>query len=332
MIPRLVGLFGVLALAVIVAGWGFRRGEPLPAIVHQQVSGGRVAFQQTQPITRAAEAIPGRITVIEPAPDGRHSAVLMANSQQVLIVPGTDWDAPVLDIEDRDIDRFRRLSWRPDSTEVAVLGETWRGIDLIFRMYTSGTRDMVYRLPDEGMRLQDLVWTPDGARMTVISDGVGIVSLAPDGDDERILWATEDTLDHLAWSPDGSRLAFVGFDGAELCLNVLTPRSGAVARVWCGFGELGFIKPGWSADGARLLFTMSDQRGESPGLRWVNADGTHPARLTASRYVERNPLWSPDGSTVLFERGGALMLLDPARRVSTRIHPNGGNGAWLVSP
>jgi len=53
----------------------------------------------------------------------------------------------------------------------------------------------------------------------------------------------------------------------------------------------------WSPDGRRLA--LSDRGGD---VVIVNADGSDPVRLTASRALEQPAAWSPDRKQILFTR------------------------------
>lgn len=64
-------------------------------------------------------------------------------------------------------------------------------------------------------------------------------------------------------------------------------------------------EPAWSADGARIAFTVntsSDPNQFTPNIYVMNADGSGRTNLTRGSGVDSNPSWSPDGKKIAFTR------------------------------
>jgi hypothetical protein len=117
----------------------------------------------------------------------------------------------------------------------------------------------------------------------------------PDGSNAHQLSGTDASRDP-AISPDGGRIAYaqsrdlqvIGIDG-----------TGARSITSGGHNDQ---FPAWSPDGKRLVFLRADVG----DLFIVNVDGTGLRQLTndGTAFVELEPDWSPNGSTIAFERPG----------------------------
>lgn len=139
-------------------------------------------------------------------------------------------------------------------------------------------------------------WSPDASQIVFSSDRdgeAGIYVMDADGSNvERLLGHGY----HPDWSPDGSAIAFdrAPEPGSLSQIFVLEIPSGVVTQVTDD--DAGATDPSWSPDGARIAY-MGDQG------RIVVADrnGENATRVT-DPYGDRHPVWSPEGSTLLFGR------------------------------
>lgn len=109
-------------------------------------------------------------------------------------------------------------------------------------------------------------------------------------------------------SPDGAKYAFSAFGrlyqmaSTEQTPQRLTPAS--------GFGE---FHPTWSPDG-RWLAYVSWSATDGGAIWKIPADGSQPAeKLTSDKSYYRNPVWSPDGQTILAVRAHREIRLENAR-------------------
>ncbi len=148
------------------------------------------------------------------------------------------------------------------------------------------------------------------------------------------------------WSPNGSMIAFYTLDSREIF--IISAEGGGMEKIAPG------IFPRWSPDGQRLLFLdgtrlwSSEVYGGEPILlfesstyirdySWspvgnrvlfesqshiyiVNAEG---GELREVAYPGGNPLWSPDGKTILFISPRGLMKVDIQGRAGIKIGPSG---------
>jgi len=131
-------------------------------------------------------------------------------------------------------------------------------------------------------------------------------------------------------SPDGRSVAYVKYDGDAMELWLLDLESGASRPLTRG-GQVN-VEPRFSPDGKRLLFVSTAYNGRFHVFAMDVASGGGIERLTGEnrsalpRYYygpfdhELSPLWSPDGSEILFvsNRG--------------RIHGTGGFFRMKATP
>jgi hypothetical protein len=106
-------------------------------------------------------------------------------------------------------------------------------------------------------------------------------------------------------------------------------------------------QPAWSPDGTKIAF-MSMRTPPYPNVYVMNADGSHPVRLSINNNDEGNhdPAWSPDGAKIVFVRDHAssskiyvmnangsnpvrLTHTEDAREVDPAWSPDGGKIAFV---
>jgi TolB protein len=158
-------------------------------------------------------------------------------------------------------------------------------------------------------------WSPDG-RWIAYAGPTGIWKMRFDGGLKTRL--VPGLLDAPAWSPDGRRIAYAGLSGQIWIVNAdgsgrhrLTSTAKGTGVDWA---------PSWSPDGRRLAYQSNVGTGprDLTDEIWViNADGSHPVRLTHNQLNDSHPAWSPDGAWLLFS--------------SPRPHP-GLAHLWLMRP
>lgn len=234
-------------------------------------------------------------------------------------------------------------SWSPDGLRIVTSGQmrepdgywTTNGLQ-VFSPDGSGFE----HLPIPGY-IEDPAWSPDGARILFIRER-GLYSTTPGGALPTLI---EDNAWSPAWSPDGKRIAFVRPVGPYEDTDLYTmPADGGGAQKLLGLpGRV--MSPSWSPDGSTIVFTyMAREVREDPGpgelpytysgpnIHAVPVTGGAPVQLTESG-TDRDPAWSPDGSTIVFQSDRLsvyptsapdlyLMNADGSneRRLTTTIH------------
>ena len=155
-------------------------------------------------------------------------------------------------------------------------------------------------------------------RIVIVNGDGQVETLAPDGQDRRVLTRQGSTVffQFPAWSPDGRRLAVIGSRLSGGSIHVLPDVIGAdnapESQVYFSADETP-IYLYWSPDGANLAFLANQARNQM-GLKIIDSDGARDSRLLATGapfYWD----WSADGRQLLVHIGeesgaGQLALID----------------------
>jgi TolB protein len=99
-------------------------------------------------------------------------------------------------------------------------------------------------------------------------------------------------------SPDGRRVVFRSIRGGNEEVRLARVGGGPLRNLTHNAAI--DLSPAWSPDGRRIAFASSRGVPNGAPFIWVmNADGSHPRRLTG-KFTGEYPAWSPDGMRIVF--------------------------------
>jgi Tol biopolymer transport system component len=162
------------------------------------------------------------------------------------------------------------------------------------------------------------VWSPDGTKLTFDSSRTDpdpndpsavndVFTMTPDGSKVTKLTDSVGISANAAWSPDGSLIAIEADRGdpdTSQGIYVMNADGTGLRRVTVrprGYQE--DSAPRFSPDGSRLVFTRYRGSGasEKAALYTVRLDGTGLSRITTFAIHAGDADWSPDGRRIVFE-------------------------------
>ena len=137
---------------------------------------------------------------------------------------------------------------------------------------------------------------------------------------------------HPVISPDGKRIAYQPSTERGIWLFDVPARSGHAFAP-----ALDPYNMSWSPDSRSIVAASRDVASAAQGLFVVDATSGLQRRLTShpAGFQDEDPLWSPDGSRILFYRRQVLETASPGQQSSYLVPASGGDlqlvpvhGAW----
>jgi Tol biopolymer transport system component len=131
-------------------------------------------------------------------------------------------------------------------------------------------------------------------------DGHGLLALSPSDVSEH---ESSFGKPNVAWSPDGSQIAYGPYIASASSTALFLVRADGTDVRQVVSTEIGAATAAWSPDGKWIAFTSRYR--SQPQVWLVRPDGTGLVKLTdgSDGSVSVGPVWSPDGTSLLFARG-----------------------------
>ena len=225
-------------------------------------------------------------------------------------------------------------SWSPDGTRIA------------FSRGSSSARDLyIVNANGSGATLlatngEDPTWSPDGTEIAFVAAPAvspSLYRINVDGtnrrDEANIQIGYECCLTDPAWSPSGNLIAFRYVWTEPVCdpFDPGAPECDAVFDNYLGvrpqghpqqdqYGSIGAASdPDWAPTAAEIVheteefrFDYSTWAGTDGDIAAVAANGSSARTIVSGAEIDSYPAWSPDGSSIVFQRSGAGLWVVPA--------------------
>ena len=238
----------------------------------------------------------------------------------------------------------------PDGTMIAFVRRENSKSKLYVKDIASGETRKIYDDLDKDVQetwavtgvYPNMDWTPD-SRSIVFWAGGKIRMIGADGSDGRVIpFAINDTRD-VASAPHPiipveqaqveakmARFAQVSPDGRTVVFESLgrlytMPAGGGAMRRLTDANDGMELHPSWSRDGARIVYVRWTDVGLGE-IRTIGEDGQGGRTITDRPGHYGSPVFSPDGQTIVFERGRGGFLTAPEYSENSGIYRMAASG------
>ena len=160
-------------------------------------------------------------------------------------------------------------------------------------------------------------YSPDGSKVA-FTRNTSIWVMNANGKQQKRLTRGSGSFDWATWSPDGTKIAYASNETQADNTDIYVMNANGKHHVRLTTAGGTDYQPSWSSTG-QIAFA-SYRVDEVPQVFVMNADGSGQTNLTNdSSYLDSDPDWSPDGSTLVFTNIG-------------RSHPGSvGPDLWTMS-
>jgi Tol biopolymer transport system component len=194
---------------------------------------------------------------------------------------------------------FTEFMWSSDGTKI------------LFASYLCGVCD-IYVIDADGHNLTRLTknwraggpaWSPDGTKIAfnaVKNGSLGICIMDQDGKNKKRLTQHPDGDIMFNWSPDGEKIIFLRAENKISQFYSMDTDGNSQEQLinlsmWAICHD-----PVLSPDGRKIL--LSSEREGNEDIYIIEIGETTPRRLTEDPHRDFHPVWSPDGTLLIFGR------------------------------
>ncbi len=224
--------------------------------------------------------------------------------------------------------------WAPDGRDIAyrIRKPLMTTNFEVSRMTAAGTGHTRLTFSPDGEASSQPTWFPDRSRMLFRRSRPRLSemwTMNPDGTDQ--LRVPDDPPGHQFYpsvSPDGTRLMFASVKSptgdTDRAIETQSPAGGPVTTLFDFPGTFDSA-PAWSPDGTKIAFesnvnVLDTNPGNDMEIWVMNADGSHPVKLTDNTAHDEGPAWSPDGTMLAYSSGPTNLTVDINVMTAAGVH------------
>jgi Tol biopolymer transport system component len=185
------------------------------------------------------------------------------------------------------------------------------------------------------------VWSPDGTKIAFQSfrNGLNYQIYVMNADGSGQVNVSNSTAHDIepSWSPDGTKIAFASDRDQPGFSSIYVMNANGSNQTRLTSSGSGFLdeQPAWSPDGTKLAFTTTRDSTVVTWDEWdslgnlvvktkllinkevyvMNADGSSQVRLTNIMGNDDSPVWSPDGTKIVFRSDRDRNCCDPVAQI-----------------
>ncbi|MBK9925664.1 MAG: serine/threonine-protein kinase [Anaerolineales bacterium] len=213
----------------------------------------------------------------------------------------------------------------PDNAPVAAPTSQGGGSQIAFASARNGAPQIyLSNLDGTGLTLLTNIvdgacqpsWSPDGAQLVFISPCLtrgdvaenaykdsSLYLINADGSGQKPLTVVPGSDFDPDWSPDGRRIAFTSLRDGKKDIYILTLESGAINRITSVSGDVQEnSQPSWSPFGNQIVYTVKRVGAYQIWAMSDTGQGNVQIARSGQQFLDYLPVWTPDGSTVLFSQ------------------------------